>query len=224
MKEYLNILKKCLLFKDLSDGEILNMLTCIDADIKKFSNDDYILRMGDITDSIGILLSGNALVIQEDLWGNRNIMTRLSSSDFFAEPYAAIPDAVLNVSVVATNDCEVMKINIHKMLTMCTSACTCHNHLIQNLVTAFAQKTLMFNDKITHMSKRKTRDKILSYLSAEAIRQKSVSFHIPFDRQQLADFLCVERSAMSAELSKLQKEGLIKTSHSHFELNINPVD
>ena len=104
---------------------------------------------------------------------------------------------------------------------MCSSACDHHNRLIKNLITAFAKKTLLFNDKITHMSKRKTRDKLLSYLSSEAVKHGTLSFDIQFDRQQLADFLCVERSAMSAELSKLQKEGIIKTINSHFELNID---
>ena len=89
---------------------------------------------------------------------------------------------------------------------------------IRNLILILSEKLLLFNDKITHMSKRKTRDKLLSYLSAESVRQGKLSFDIPFDRQQLADFLCVERSAMSLEISKLQKEGILKTNKKHFEL------
>jgi CRP-like cAMP-binding protein len=224
LKEYLCILRKCLLFKELSDEEILSSLYCIDAKLKCFSKEEYILRAGNTTDSIGVLLTGTAIVIQEDLWGNRNIMTKLSTSDFFAEPFAVIPDAVLSVSVVAMEKCEILQINIDKLLTMCSSACDHHNRLIKNLIAAFARKTLLFNDKITHMSKRKTRDKLLSYLSSEAIKRGTLSFDIPFDRQQLADFLCVERSAMSTELSKLQKEGLIKTTNFHFELHVDPLN
>ena len=221
MKKYLNELRKCPLFVGLSNEEILTSLQCIGAKIRKVQKNQYILRAGEHTDCIGLLMSGAALVIQEDLWGKRNIMTQLAPSDYFAEPFAVIPDTVLSVSVVTTEACEIMEMNMNRLITMCSSFCDYHNRLIKNLITAFAKKTLLFNDKITHMSKRKTRDKLLSYLSSEAVRRGTLSFDIPFDRQQLADFLCVERSAMSAELSKLQKEGIIKTTNSHFELNID---
>ncbi len=221
LEKFLNVLKKCPLFAGLSDDEILTSLKCIGAKVRKSAKNQYILQAGDCTDCISLLASGTALVIQEDLWGNRNVMTNLMPGDYFAEPFAAIPDAVLSVSVVATENCEIVEINMNRLITMCSAACSHHNRLIKNLITAFAQKTLLFNEKITHMSKRKTRDKLLSYLSAEAARQGLLSFDIPFDRQQLADFLCVERAAMSVELSKLQKEGLLKTFHSHFELSPN---
>lgn len=224
MEKYLPVLNKCTLFDGLSDGEILSSLHCVSAMVKKAFKDQYILQAGDATDAIGLLLSGTALVVQEDLWGKRNIMTKLFPGGFFAEPFAVIPNAVVSVSVIATEECEIMEINVNRLLTMCVSSCGYHNRLIKNLVDLFAKKTLMFNDKITHMSKRKTRDKLLSYLSAESIRQNSLSFDIPFDRQQLADFLCVERAAMSVELSKLQKEGYLKTNHSHFELNIESIN
>lgn len=223
LKKYLSVLKKCDLFRGLSDEEILSSMHCIGAETETRGKNEYILRAGDKTSAIGLLVSGEALVIQEDLWGNRNVITKLVPGDFFAEPFAVIPDAVLSMSVVATEPCRIIKMDSTRLLTVCSSACGCHNRLIHNLVTAFARKALVFNDKITHMSKRKTRDKLLSYLSAESFRQNSLSFTIPFDRQQLADFLCVERAAMSVELSKLQKEGMLKTDHSHFELNIEAV-
>lgn len=224
MEKYLPVLRSCTLFHGLSDGEILSLLNCIGAKMESREQDEYILRAGEKTDAVGLLLSGGALIIQEDLWGNRNVITRLAPGDFFAESFAVIPNTVLSVSVVATELCKTLKMDITRMLTVCSSACSYHNRLIHNLVTAFARKLLVFNDKITHMSKRKTRDKLLSYLSAESFRQNSLSFDIPFDRQQLADFLCVERAAMSVEISKLQKEGLLKTDHSHFELNIEAIN
>lgn len=224
MKKYLSVLRTCTLFQGLSDNEILSSLNCIGAEIEDREKNEYILRAGGKTDSVGLLLSGAALIIQEDLWGNRNVITRLGPGDFFAESFAVTPDTLLSVSVVATEPCKTLKMNVTRMLTVCSSACSCHNRMIHNLVTALARKLLVFNDKITHMSKRKTRDKLLSYLSTESFRHNSLSFDIPFDRQQLADFLCVERAAMSVELSKLQKEGLLKTDHSHFELNIEAVN
>ena len=123
-----------------------------------------------------------------------------------------------DTSVLAEEDCEILLLNVKRLLTSCPTACDHHQKLIRNLVSVLANKILLFNDKITHVSKRTTREKLLSYLSAESIRQASLSFDIPFDRQQLADFLCVERAAMSVELSKLQKEGLLVTKRNHFEL------
>lgn len=224
MKKYINILKSCALFNGLSDEDILTSLHCMGTKTKEVSKNQYILQAGDTTDSISLLMSGTAFVIQEDLWGNRNLITKLAPGDFFAEFFAVIPDAVLSASVVATENCEVVEVNINRMLAVCSSSCDHHNRLVKNLITSFAKKTLLFHDKVTHMSKRKTRDKLLSYLSTEAIRQGSLSFDIPFNRQQLADYLCVERAAMSVELSKLQKEGLLNTTNSHFELNADAIN
>ena len=109
-------------------------------------------------------------------------------------------------------------LNVQRLLVTCQTACEHHQKLIRNLVSVLANKILILNDKITHVGKRTTRDKLLSYLSAESIRHSSLSFDIPFDRQQLADYLCIDRAAMSTEISKLQKEGFIKTNRNHFEL------
>ena len=145
-------------------------------------------------------------------------MSKIGPGDFFAEPYAAIPGSILNISVAASKNCEILMLNIHRLLTVCPTVCEHHNQLIRNLVFVLAKKVMQFNEKITHMSKRSTREKLLSYLSSEALRQGKRSFDIPYDRQQLADYLCVERAAMSTELSKLQKDGLLTTNRNHFEL------
>ena len=143
------------------------------------------------------------------------------AGDFFGEPYAASQRAVLNISVVADEDCEIILLNVKRLLITCPTACEHHQKLIRNLVSVLAKKILILNDKITHVGKRTTRDKLLSYLSAESIRHSSLSFDIPFDRQQLADYLCIDRAAMSTEISKLQKEGFIKTNRNHFELQLS---
>ena len=145
LKKYLSVLRACTLFQGLSDGEILSALNCIGVEIETREKNEYILRAGERTDSVGLLLSGTALIIQEDLWGNRNVITRLIPGDFFAESFAVIPDTVLSVSVVATEPCETMKMNVARMLTVCSSACGCHIRLIHNLVTALARKLLVFN-------------------------------------------------------------------------------
>ncbi len=157
----------------------------------------YIFRAGDSTEVMGLVLSGSTLVIQEDLWGHRNILSKCNTGDFFGEPYAATPGAILNISVVAEEDCEILLLNVKRLLTSCLTACDHHQKLIRNLVSVLANKILLFNDKITHVSKRTTREKLLSYLSAESIRQSSLSFDIPFDRQQLS----VERRSREVQIA-----------------------
>ena len=222
MKQYLFVLRSTPFFQGIADEEILSVLHCVSATVLRKAKDEYIFRVGDSTEYMGLVLSGSVLAVQEDLWGHRNILDRIGVGEYFAEPFAATPGAVLNVSVVATEDTEIMLLNMTRLMQTCPTACAHHNKLIRNLVSVMAQKVLSLNNKITHIGKRSTRDKLLSYLSAEALRQGKLSFDIPYDRQQLADYLCVERAAMSAELSKLQKEGHLKTSRNHFQLFTQP--
>lgn len=207
MKKYLPILKNSPFFKGLSDREILSILQCVNATTISRKRDSYIFRAGDSTEVMGLVVSGGVLIIQEDLWGHRNILSKCHAGDFFGEPYAASPGAVLNISVVADEDCEIILLHVQRLLTSCPTACEHHQKLIRNLVSVLANKILILNDKITHVGKRSTRDKLLSYLSAESIRQSSLSFDIPFDRQQLADYLSLTVRQCLLRYSKLQKKG-----------------
>lgn len=221
MQKYLPILRSCPFFNGMRDDEILSILHCVQASTVARPRGAYILRAGDTTEVMGLVLSGSVLILQEDLWGHRNILSKCTTGDFFGEPYAATSGAVLNVNAVAEDDCELLFLNVKRLLMSCPTACGHHQKLIRNLVSVLANRLLVFNDKITHVSKRSTREKLLSYLSTESVRQASLSFDIPFDRQQLADYLCVDRAAMSVELSKLQKEGILKTKRRHFELIVD---
>lgn len=223
MKKYLKLLQNCSVFAGMNGEEIFSVLNCLEAAPKSFMRDEYILHSGDTTDEMGLMLSGSALIIQEDIWGNRSIMAKIIPGETFAEMFAASREAKLNVSVTAETDCEILMLNINKVFSVCPSSCSQHHHIIRNLISAMAQKTLKLNDKITHMSRRTTRDKLLSYLSSESQRQGKLDFRIPFDRQQLADYLCVDRSAMSAELSKLQKQGVFRYEKNHFVI-CSPVE
>lgn len=218
MEKYLPVLRRSPFFAGMKDEEILTVLHCVEGKVLSSEKDQFIFRVGDSTDVMGLVLSGSVMIIQEDYWGHRNIISKCMPGDFFGEPYAATPGSVLNLSVVSAENSEILMLNVRRMLTTCPSACGHHSKLIRNLVAVMSNKVLVLNDKITHVSKRTTKDKLLSYLSSEAIKQGKSSFDIPYDRQQLADFLCVERAAMSAELSKLQKEGIIRTNKNHFEL------
>ena len=221
MQKYLPILRSCPFFNGMRDDEILSILHCVQASTVTRPRGTYILRAGDTTEVMGLVLSGSVLILQEDLWGHRNILSKCTAGDFFGEPYAATSGAVLNVNAVAEDACELLFLNVKRLLMSCPTACGHHQKLIRNLVSVLANRLLVFNDKITHVSKRSTREKLLSYLSTESVRQASLSFDIPFDRQQLADYLCVDRAAMSVELSKLQKEGILKTKRRHFELIVD---
>ena len=124
----------------------------------------------------------------------------------------------MNVSVLADENLSVLFLNLSKTLQMCSSSCPFHARLIENLVCVLARRNLILNEKLTYVTQHTLRDKILSYLSAESIRQHSSYFDIPFDRQQLADYLNAERSALSGELSRLKKEGIIDYQKNHFFL------
>lgn len=218
MQKYSETLKRSILFSGIDETEMNSMLGCLDARTEKFRKNDYILRVGDSPDKIGILLSGNALVIQEDYWGNRDIRTRLVPGQTFAESFACVPGAVMDVSVVTGEDSEVMWLSVGHIMHTCPNACAYHSRMIQNLLSDLARNSLIENEKLTHISCRTTRAKLLSYLSAEARRQGKTEFTIPFNRQQLADYLSVERSAMSSELSRMQKDGILTLNKNYFKL------
>lgn len=220
MKKYLPVLKHCPFFAGMDEGEILSILNCVDAKIRTFDHDEYIFRAGDSTASMGLILSGSVLVIQENLWGAPEYHVQNRSRRLLCGTLRRNARFRFEHQRGNRRPSETLMLNINRLLTVCPTACTHHNRLIRNLVSVLAEKVLQFNEKITHMSKRTTREKLLSYLSSESIRQGSLSFDIPYDRQQLADYLCVERAAMSAELSKLQKEGLLTTRKNHFELAV----
>ena len=217
MEQYLPLLAQTALFHGLTEAELRQTLDCLGAAKKSYPKQSFLLRAGDHASAMGVMLCGSALLVQEDLWGRRNIVAKVEPGDTFAEAFAAAGGS-LNLSVVANEDCEVLMLDLNRVLTLCPSACPSHSKLVHNLVTVLAQKLLVLNDKITHMSRQTTQEKLLSYLSAQAQRQGKLTFDIPYDRQQLADYLCVDRAAMSAELSKLQKKGLLSCRRNHFTL------
>lgn len=218
MESYMFVLRNSPFFQGMTDQEIQSVLHCVSAATVHKAKDEYIFRVGDSTQAMGLVLSGSVLSFQEDLWGHRNIVEHMGVGEYFAESFAATPGAVLNVSIVAAEDSEIMLLHMNRLMQTCSVSCAHHHKLIRNLVSVMARNVLNLNNKITHMGKRNTRDKLLSYLSAESMRQGKLIFDIPYDRQQLADYLCVERAAMSVELGKLQKEGYLKTNRNHFEL------
>lgn len=214
----IQVLQSSQLFEGIEPGQIQILLGCLHAAVNTYQKGEFILHRGEPTRRMGIVLEGTAHIIKEDFWGNRVILGPSGPGQLFAESYACLGSENLAVSVVAATTARVMFLDVVSLFQSCTTACDFHTRMIRNLTRVLAGRNLMLTQKVEHMAQKTTREKLLSYLSAESIRQSSLSFDIPFDRQQLADFLCVERAAMSVELSKLQREGLLVTKRNHFEL------
>ena len=205
MREFLPVIRSAQLFSGISEEELSMVLSCLHAEQKDFSKEAFVLRAGDTADSIGLVLSGSVLIIQEDIWGNRNILSKAGPGQTFAAAFACAPGSVLNVK---------------RILDVCPSTCAHHSRIIRNLLGELAEKNLRFSEKLTHMGQRTTRAKLMSYLSAEAQRRGEYEFDIPFSRQQLADYLGVERSGLSLELGKMRVEGLLDFQKNHFVLKV----
>lgn len=217
-------LSKIALFRGSTPHEVQEMLSCLDAKRRSFSKGEMIFRMGESVSSLGIVLSGSVLIESNDLWGNTTVLDSVGQGHIFAETYACTFGEPLMVNVVAAGTTEVLFLNINRVLQVCSHACDHHNRLIRNLLSISAQKNLNLSRKIFHTSSKSIRGRLLSYLSYQAVRSGSRSFSIPFNRQQLADYLNVDRSALSNELSKMQKEHLLKTDKNHFELRDTSYD
>ncbi|MBO5683141.1 MAG: Crp/Fnr family transcriptional regulator [Clostridia bacterium] len=218
MKRYIQILKKTQLFTGIYEEEIFTMLPCLDARLREYKKGECVLREGEHPQHIALLVEGELYIQNNDYWGNRTIVNRISRGEIFGEAYVAPESDALQSDVVATEDSAVIFFDVRKIMTVCSSACRFHSAVIQNLLFALSDKNRRLVQKLGHISKRTTREKLISYLSEEAKKHNSASFSIPFNRQQLADFLSVDRSAMSNELCKMRDEGLLEFERSHFKL------
>ena len=218
MKKYISILQRSQLFAGVGEANIEAMLDCLSANLRDYKKGEYVLREGERVDNVMLLASGSLNIQKDDFWGNRSIVNHISAGEMFGEAYIAPESGPLLNDVIALEDSDVMFFDFRKILTVCSSACKFHTTVIQNLFFAISEKNRQLVQKLGHMSKRTTRDKLISYLSEQAKRSGSSTFSIPFNRQQLADFLCVDRSAMSNELCKLRDEGLLTFDRNTFSL------
>ncbi len=218
LTSYIDALSACRLFSGIDEQDLPAMLTCLGGNHIHVKKGDSIFIEGDPVQYIGIILTGTAQVIREDYYGNRSIMTNLLPGDLFAEVFSCAGLSAVPVSVFAITDSDILLLNCQHLLISCSNSCNFHNTLIQNLLQEIARKNLALNQKIRYMSKKTTREKLMAYLSDQAKQKHSDIFTISFNRQALADYLGVERSAMSAEISKLKKDGIIDTKGSTFRL------
>lgn len=213
-----NLVKHTALFNGINEIEIDSMLTCMSAYVVRYKKGQMIYRVGDSVTLLGEVLSGKIHLIKEDFWGNKSILSELGVGQLFGEAYALSQSVLLELGVLAAESAEILFLDAKRMMTTCSSACKFHSKLIRNLLAVTAQNNLLMTRKMEYISHRTIRGKLLSYLSAESQYHKSAVFSISFNRQQLADYLYVDRSAMSNELCKLRDEGILKFERNNFEL------
>lgn len=218
MEKYFDILKKCKLFSGISDDSLAKMLPCLNVTVKKVKKNCSVLNEGDVAKSLGIVLSGSVMIVRDDIFGNRSIIEIITAPNLFAEVFALSETDVLPVGVIAAEDCEVMLINRDRIACTCDNACVFHRKAILNLMENVAEKNLLLNRKNELLSKRSTREKIMTYLLWQAKIQGASAFFIPYTRQELADYLNVERSALSAEIGKLRNDGVLVSNRKYFKL------
>ena len=217
MEQHTELLKKCILFNNIEEKEIPSLIKCLGGQYKHYKKNENIFFEDKIYSQCGILISGELQIIQYDFTGNRTILSEIEPFQLFGEAYS-IKESKFPMTVTAVKDSIVLLIKTKNISTPCKHNCKFHITLINNFLKILAAKNIKQNIKIQCLSKRTTREKILNYLQIQKQKSKTDTFEIPFDRQSLADYLCVERSAMSAEISKLCKEGIIETKKNKFKI------
>ena len=207
------------LFYHIEQKDIEGLLNCLGAYTREYKKGEIIYSALDTISAMGLVLSGQVRIEQTDVWGSQNIFGYICEGQVFGETYACAPEEKLMVDAIAAKDSSILFLNVQKVLTTCSSACVFHSRLIANLLTVMARKNLSLSRKINDISRRSIRGRLLSYLSFQAIQNGSNTFTIPFNRQELADYLCVDRSALSKELGKMEQESLITFHKNQFSLH-----
>jgi len=215
----LPVLSQSLLFQGVSLTDLPHLLTCLGPKEVTYPKDYTIIEEGDVLDELAVVLSGSVNVVRHDFWGNRTLVAKLGEGDIFAETVACTAGKSV-ASVITEEKTVVLFLGVQKIITTCSAACVFHHAIIENMVKLLAHKNLALMQKMDHITKRNTREKLLSFLSEQALNKGNQKFTIPFDRQQLADYLCVDRSAMSYCLSKMKSDGLIEYSKNTFILKL----
>lgn len=218
MEQYFDILMQNHLFNNIQKTDLFFVLKCLQAKISDFKKGELIFLNGSKINYIGLILLGNVQIIKEDFNGNQTIISLLKQGDLFGESYACTGLSIINATVLASSDCKILFIDYNKIINVCSSNCSFHTKLIENMIKILAYKNIILNQKIDFMSKRTIREKLIAYFGGEMQKAKSKKFIVEYKRQELADFLCIDRSALSRELCNMRDEGLIKFNKNEFEV------
>ncbi len=221
MINYYNLLKTVNIFKGIDESQFDSLLGCLGAKTQEYNKNEIIFLAESKVTSVGIILSGSAQIVKEDIMGNRTIMSELSEGDIFGEAFACANIGKIPVTVMTTIGCKVLFIQMNRIVTTCSSACSFHTTLIKNMLQLIAQKNILLNSRMDILSQRSTREKLITYLTIQMKKHGKNKFRIPFSRDELADFLCVNRSALSRELSNMRNENLLTFNRNEFDINKN---
>lgn len=216
MNTIFSIIKDNPLFHGIPFSDFKSMFDCLSAKTTAYKKNDILLLTGNTVNFIGLLLSGSVKILKEDMGGNITLLTEIQVPELFGEVFACAGIVHSPVTVQAAKDCSVLYMDYKKIITTCSSACRFHSRLIENMLHLIAEKNLLLNQKIEILSKRTTREKLLSFF--DAYKGNSKKFTVPYNREEMAQYLCVDRSAMSNELCKMRDQGLIRFNKNVFEL------
>lgn len=211
-------MREASIFRNLSDEEIIGMLPCLNAKEQHFKKNEVIYRPGDQVRKIGLVVSGAVRIEKIDYWGNRKIISVIEPGQIFGEAYAGMKTIPMEMEVLAAVPSVILFMEVGKILTTCGNSCEFNSKMIRNMVYVLAERNYKLTQKMDHLTQKTTREKLLSYFSEQALECGRSDFDIPLDRQQLADYLSVDRSAMSTELGRMKKDGLIEYRKNHFTL------
>jgi len=220
MQKYYSKIKNSRLFYGISDNELEKMLICFQARVKRYEQNQAIIRQGDLISKIYLIIEGEVHIEKETYWGRRIIIQKLYPNNNIGLSLVASKNTESNINAICQSEVLVLILNYDKCSTMCQNACCHHSILIRNLFKILSKENIELIEKIENISQKTIRDKLLTYLSNESLKNKSNKFEIQFNRQELADYLNIDRSAMSFELSKLKQEGLIDYNKNKFLLKV----
>lgn len=212
----LNQLKKLILFKGMNDSSINAALSHLNAIEKSYKKGALLMRAGNVTDRMGLVLEGSVTIESNDIWGNRTVLSNVGRGQFFAETYALLENEPMLVDVVANENCRILFLRIGSLNKLISIKSSWATTLISNLLTVSTRKNLLLSGRSFHTSPKTIRGRVMSYLNTLSLQKGTDEFDIPFDRQQLADYLNLERTALSKELGKMQRDGLIEFKKDHF--------
>lgn len=218
MNKYGSALEKTGLFDGVSTTDMEAVLHCLGARTKAFGKNTLILNAGDQVKDVGIVLSGRVQIMKTDEAGNKAITTEKPPGHLFGEALACANVEHSPVAVMATEPCDIMFIGFKKIITVCSSACAFHTRLIENMLKVIARENLMLNEKLDILTQKTTGEKLAYFLRLQKEKAGKPEFTIPFNREELADFLSVNRSAMSRELSRMRDDGLIDFERNRFHV------
>lgn len=214
MKQYMNLIQRNRLFDGVSFSEFHSMLQCLNAKEYNYKKNEVIVFTGNVIDFVGLVLSGSVKIIKEDRNGNDLLLSEIGVGELFGEAFACAGILSSPVTIISNDNTKVLLFDYHKIITTCQRSCIFHAKLIENMLKIIAHKNLLLNQKIEVIGKRSLREKLLCYLEYE--RKGAMEFRISLNREELASYLCADRSAVSNELSKMQRDGLIRYHKNQF--------